>query len=54
MAEAGNVGFDGKGMEETLPCVLLQLKMLDREQDWLGGQPSHWGPKYAARSGRMS
>lgn len=54
MAEAGIVGFGGTGMGERLPCVLLRSRMLGMEQDWLGGQPSHCGPKYAARIGRMN
>ena len=54
MAEAGIVGLGGTGMGGRLPCVLFRLRMLGREQDWLGGQPSHCGPKYSARIGQMN
>ena len=49
MAEAENVGRGGAERGGRQPCGLSQLRMLDGEEEWPGGQASHCGPKYDAR-----
>ena len=41
MAEAESVGCGGAEKEEKLLDRRSRLRMIDREEEWLGGQSSH-------------